>query len=519
MILAGAAEPLIAEKLEILKSSRGFLRDLGDGKEILCPACGQSTKVDSFRDHVSSEEKRLQGLMEAHAAHRGAIADLSGAVRSLKAALHRSELGLWRERMGDAVTEALKCIDSVNVEILHDASADAVLRNIESALLPIVEAASASAGEAPEDLKQLAADKQLSDTGKIVIEAGKLSVVADRARTLISFMNSLEGGIREEIKERSQGMVAEMSSSIQVMWSILHPGEPIEEVRLYLPGEADKAIDIELKFHGVEQNSPRLTLSEGYRNSLGLCIFLAMASRDPEKDRPLFLDDVVVSLDRSHRGMIVELLERHFTDRQVVLLSHDRDWCAELRQQLQGSNWRFQVLMPYENPELGIRWSARASTFDDAMALAKTMPHAAGNTARKIMDVELAIRAEGMKVGMPYLYREKNDHRSAHDFLSRIISSSEKCLRRKSADKYVPFPEAVAAFRDADKLLVTWGNKASHSFDVTSSEAEKLIGTLETALKALICQECGKPIHKLEDKSAELVQCQCGRLRWQYGKS
>jgi hypothetical protein len=32
-----------------------------------------------------------------------------------------------------------------------------------------------------------------------------------------------------------------------------------------------------------------LTLSEGYRNGLGLCIFLALAKRETAKSNPLFL--------------------------------------------------------------------------------------------------------------------------------------------------------------------------------------------------------------------------------------
>ena len=88
---------------------------------------------------------------------------------------------------------------------------------------------------------------------------------------------------------------------------------------------ARKAIDIALKFYGTEQDSPRLTLSEGYRNSLGLCIFLAMAKREAGNDRPLILDDVVVSFDRNHRGMIVELLEKYFADRHDRLHLHGGD--------------------------------------------------------------------------------------------------------------------------------------------------------------------------------------------------
>jgi len=196
------------------------------------------------------------------------------------------------------------------------------------------------------------------------------------------------------------------------MWATLHPGEAIEGVRLCLPKDADKAIDIGLKFHGIEQDSPRLTLSEGYRNSLGLSIFLAMAKQEAGNDRPLFLDDLVVSLDRNHRGMIVELLEKEFSGRQVLILTHDREWYTELRQQLDGKNWGVKALLPYETPTIGIRWSHVTTTFGDARAHLKDRPDSAGNDARKIMDVELALIAEHLQIKLPYLRAEIKDFQS-----------------------------------------------------------------------------------------------------------
>jgi hypothetical protein len=93
---------------------------------------------------------------------------------------------------------------------------------------------------------------------------------------------------------RAPPICAGGSDDIADMWKALHPGQPIENVQLCLPNE-DKAIDIALRFHGKDQVSPRLTLSEGYRNSLGLCILPALAKREAGKDRPLILDDVVVA--------------------------------------------------------------------------------------------------------------------------------------------------------------------------------------------------------------------------------
>src|SRR5258708_22407500 len=46
--------------------------------------------------------------------------------------------------------------------------------------------------------------------------------------------------------------------------------------------------------------------------------------------------------------------------------------------------------------------------------------------------------------------------RSAHDFLSQMISDGELCFQRKNdSNQYEPYADAIAAFRDADKLLVT----------------------------------------------------------------
>jgi hypothetical protein len=382
----------------------------------------------------------------------------------------------------------------------------------------LINAAARASKIAPPDVQQLTSDNRSIAAGRAMFEAKGLAGSEERASSLVSFLGALEQGIRDEIRLQSRKVVDDISSDIQRMWSILHPGEGIEDVRLNIPESTDKAIDIGLKFHGVDQDSPRLTLSEGNRNSLGLCIFLAMAKREAQNDRPLFLDDVVVSLDRNHRGMIVELLEKEFGTRQVLIFTHDREWFTELKHQLDSGSWTFKTLAPYEEPGIGIRWSGKTSGFDDARAQLKEWPDSAGNTARKIMDVELAMRAERIRIRLPYLYRERNDHRGAHDFLSRMIADGETCFQKKDGNQYGPYTEAIAIFRETDKLLVSWGNKSSHSVDIVRNEANKLIGTCEKALELFDCPTCRKSVYRLDDETAELLQCQCGNLRWRYGK-
>jgi hypothetical protein len=216
--------------------------------------------------------------------------------------------------------------------------------------------------------------------------------------------------------------------------------------------------------------------------------------------------------------MIVELLQKKFDGRQVIVFTHDREWYTELRQQLDAGAWDFKVLMPYETPKIGIRWSAKTSTFDDARAQLKDRPDAAGNDVRKIMDIELALIAEKLQIRMPYLRGERNDRRMAHDFLERFVADGGNCFQKKGAKDYEIHNQAIESFRRADQLLLSWANRASHTFDLVRGEAIKLIEACEQALGFFRCPSCGKGIAFADAEAKEWTQCQCGSIRWRYGK-
>ena len=470
--LAEAAESLIAEKVEVLQSTGAFAEKLGTEEQVVkCPACGRPVSVDAFQAHVKAERERLHEIIDTFDTRKATIGTLCDTVTALKSNIGKTDAKSWRDELakGDLAAN-FAYLDGIGTDVLRASCGEEDLTAFEENLLPLINAAVAASTKSPPGAQQLSTDKQIVRVSIAVIAATEQAAAAERTGTLVSFINSLEQGIREEIRLRSQTVIGEISVDIQTMWAVLHPGEAIEDVHLYVPEGADKAIDIGLNFHDVEQDSPRLTLSEGYRNSLSLCIFLAMAKREAEKDLPIFLDDVVVSLDRNHRGMIVELLQKEFSGRQVVILTHDRDWYTELRQQLGGKSWAFKALLPYDTPHIGIRWSQRTTTFDDARAQLQERPDAAGNDARKIMDAELTFIAERLQIRLPYLRGDKNDKRMSHDFLERFIADA-KCFQKKAGDNYQAYTDAIDTFKEADRLLISWANRASHTFDLVRPEA------------------------------------------------
>lgn len=521
--LAESLDPQIAEKITVLQSATSFVNSLDDTDIVECPACGREIPADAFREHVNSESNRLQEIQAAFNLYKSKVGDLCDTLRSIKLILDKPNLKTWKEALRDsAVANGLLYLQEIDLSALREGCKDGDLAAIEGDVLPIVSAAERDSMDAPLDVQKLTTDKKQLDVAQSVIIAESLKSEVSRAQAVIALINTLEEGVRAEIRKQSQIAIENISEDIESIWATLHPDETIESVRLSLPPGADKAIDVVLKFHGTDQESPRLTLSEGYRNSLGLCIFLAMAKHVVDTERPLFLDDVVVSLDRNHRGMIQAVLEKQFSDRQVIILTHDREWYSELRHQLVDSNrWIFKTLLPYENPELGIRWSHKTTTFDDARALIPNRPDAAGNDARKIMDQELPQIAEHLEIRLPYLRSEKNDRRMAHEFLARLVADGKKCFQKRSGKEYALHTDAIDALTQANQLLMSWGNRASHSFDVVGPEATELIDACEKAIACFKCDSCDPPsyVWRLDDKQSEYVQCRCGEIRWRYGKA
>ena len=521
--LAESTEPGLSEKLEVLRSAGKFGASLEGVEKIDCPACGQAVAVEAFREHVRAEAERLSKLDQMFTVYKTSIGTVCNSLGALKSDIGRTELEIWRDGVQDAVgADRFEYLDRLDPDALRQSCSDENLKAIEDNVLPIVECARLESRNIPPDVKELIDVDKRVKTAKAVSTAQKLKHDIANAEALIAYLESLEKEVRFEIRERSQRVIDGVSEDIEAMWGILHPEDRIDNVRLSVPQGVDKAIDVVLNFHGLGQDSPRLTLSEGYRNSLGLCIFLAMAKQSVDKDRPLFLDDVVVSLDRNHRGMIHELIGEQFADRQVVIFTHDREWYTELRHHFGASTrWSFKALLPYESPEIGIRFSNRMTTFDDARAQLPTRPDSAGNDARKTMDVELPMIAEWLRIRFPYLRSDKNDMRGAHDILTRLIADAKNCFQKKSGDKYVRYEDAIDALIKADTFLVAWGNPSSHGFDTARAEAIKLIESCEVALECFKCVSCDPPcsVWRLTDEQSEVLQCRCGEIRWRYGKA
>ena len=399
----------------------------------------------------------------------------------------------------------------------NKAAAAALVRLLPAAqaVLPFVAAA---ADQATPSTQALVSDRDKVKAARDWSRGRALKRRIDSVQAVIKFLTDAEDKVRTEIRMQAGATLQAISADLATMWGVLHREHPIDGVHLYQHSDAERAMDIGVNFHGKPQTSPRLTLSEGFRNALGLCVLLALARRgDPA---PVVLDDVVTSFDREHRDGVADLILTQLADRQAIILTHDSEWYWELRSRLPGSQWLFKVLRPFRNPIDGIAWDSVGRGFEEAR---RHLDHDDASTAiakaRGAMDRHACVLAERLQLRLPYVRGPANDKRHAHDVMQRLAAEAVKNFRRMSPNQtYEASSDLKLAADQVVSCLGAWSNGPAHGGYGTKGEAVKLIEAGESVLAILNCLKCETMVTVVSDRM-KATQCKCGGIQWRFGSA
>ena len=514
---ARAAQPLLAERLDVLRSASDYtvaMQDAGRHDTIECPACGQPIAADEFVSHVAQETKALAGALNTFRVMNTANKATVTALQSVQVALKDPILNavFLTDEWVEAAEQVCELVQ-FQTDDLEGATSSQGFARLQALVEAVIPRVTTVAGKAPASTQALLKDRDAVFAAADWDGSRALRQEIKEAERLTKFLEGAEASIRDEIRLRSAAVIKTISDEVATMWAVLHPDEPINEVGLYQHADADKAIDLTLRFHGKTQPSPRLTLSEGHRNSLGLCVFLALAKRGDEPS-PIVLDDVVTSFDREHRASVTDLLIHHMGGFQIIVLTHEYDWFIDLHNRLSGKLWDFQQLRPFSDPAIGIQWSGSPVGFEPARAMLDIDAPSAANKARGLLDQHLAVVSERLKISMPFIRGPRNELRHAEDMLQRFASRASGAFKKLSQNgQHETFAGAAQVAMDLKRLLVPFANPPSHGRVATRGEAERIISHGEAFLAVLRCDGCGHTVYRSEVQNKHLA-CECGTLRW-----
>jgi recombinational DNA repair ATPase RecF len=164
------------------------------------------------------------------------------------------------------------------------------------------------------ELKQLEdRKKELDRTNLSNARAVLLQTEFEKAR------DDILGKLYDEIKDRFVELYRELHQEDEKNFSaILRP--------------SGAALDFEVDFYGRGTHPPHALHSEGHQDSMGVCLFLALAEKlTSDLIDLIVLDDVVMSVDSDHRRDLCRLLAKNFPGKQFLITTHDRTWAMQLR--------------------------------------------------------------------------------------------------------------------------------------------------------------------------------------------
>lgn len=151
---------------------------------------------------------------------------------------------------------------------------------------------------------------------------------------LEALLPKLESTYRVFVEERrrfTDEMLLEIASRVGELYEQVHPSESLNRIGLKLDPKKPGSLEIDAEYAG-KLVSPQAYYSQSHLETLGLCIFLALAEREEPACTILVLDDVLSSVDEPHVERVIGMLFDETPKFQHCLITtHYRPWREKFR--------------------------------------------------------------------------------------------------------------------------------------------------------------------------------------------
>ncbi len=286
-------------------------------------------------------------------------------------------------------------------------------------------------------------------------------------------------------------------------------------------------VDLEVDFHGRGLNPPHALHSEGHQDSMGICLYLALAEKLTQGYIDMIiLDDVMMSVDAPHRREICHILAEDFEGRQFFITTHDQTWSRELQSEgvietknkIELSNWTID-----NGPSVNTMDDIWDAIEEDLKR--NDIPSAAAKLRRTSEEYFSQVCAS---LHAPVRF-QFNCQYELGDLLSGAMSEYKSQLKHaKSAARSWENYEELERLTKIEKFskrvfsrlnMEIWAvNPALHYnqwADFTPQDFKPVVETFHDLFSIFQCSKCGTLLHLvINGPRPEAVKCNCGNITW-----
>lgn len=293
-----------------------------------CPVCGKENKRDHLLKHVDEQIAKMQELSKLTKVFNDAKKERDQLLQRLKGLIEPFNMGVIQFK-----TEASKLTDYNFGNILSEVLPSKDTKENYEAFVQVQ-------GKASDEIKTLQVQTESINKSLVLSNSIKsnnstvqqLTNKCEELNNLLGLAKPALTALEVSRKEFIDNELQSISGEVETMYNKIHPNEGLGGVKLFLNRTYQSSLTLTAKFHNASDIAPQSLYSESHLDTLGICIFTALAKKESKKDVILVLDDVVMSVDEKHLDRIIDLIHDESPNfAHVIISTHYRPWRERYR--------------------------------------------------------------------------------------------------------------------------------------------------------------------------------------------
>ncbi|RDV16531.1 hypothetical protein DXT99_04890 [Pontibacter diazotrophicus] len=317
-----------------------------------------------------------------------------------------------------------------------------------------------------------------------------------------------------------------ISSDVEGLYQKIHPDENLGGIKLFLKTNAKNSLELNADFYSATSIAPQSVYSESHLDTLGICIFIALAKKYSEGTTILILDDVVMSVDENHLDRFIDLLHDEVSNfAHILITTHYRPWKDRYRFSRAPSHhvhfielrkWELNRGIRYQNGKIDIQELKLALDSDEFDR--QRISNLAGTILENILDF-LSVRYQCKLPRKPrndYQLKELIDCLSARLQKTMKVQHLLKGVDGKYTGDILVREQELKPIIDSLKQLNPVRNQvgAHFNFDgslISDSDVEEFGNKVFELAELLVCPDLGNFPEK--NRSGSYFETRTGSIR------
>ena len=259
---------------------------------------------------------------------------------------YRAVLKQWRDD-GEALSSARRALAKLQADFDRDVQAFAAAAAGAGALLGAPPSAPPSdvgalegwvAGIAPEAERWAELEGEWRAGAKFAATLKQAVADYDDRRRRVEEIDAMkpltEAALEVCVLQRqafTETVIGEIAKEVGQLYEQVHPGEGLDKIALPLDPKKRASLELAASFGGTER-PPQAYFSQSHLDTLGLCVFLALARRERPDETILVLDDVLGSVDEPHVDRVIHMIYDLAEGFQhAIVTTHYQPWREKYR--------------------------------------------------------------------------------------------------------------------------------------------------------------------------------------------